>query len=99
MNPRHAVSLKGMDVAGRRRTRGGGSIDVRTGVFTAGRPIMRLAMVVAGIALLVVAAVVVPCLLQAGGGTPAAGYSLLCPLCSGNLTVFSVVANKASDTE
>src|SRR5260221_2880907 len=98
MSPRHALSLKGMDVPGRRRTRGRGSIDVRTGVFTAGRPIMRLAMVVAGIALLVVAAVVVPCLLQAGEVTPASGYSLLSPIRSGNLTVFPVVANKSYDT-
>ena len=46
---------------------------------------MRLAMVVAGIALLVVAAVVVPCLLQAGEVAPASGYSLLSPIRSGNL--------------
>src|SRR3979490_3270800 len=59
---------------------------------------MRLAMVVAGIALLVVAAVVVPCLLQAGEVAPAAGYSLLSPIRSGNLTVFPVVASKSYDT-
>src|SRR5258707_3113807 len=98
MSPRHALSLKGMDVPGRRRRGGRGSIDVRTGVFSAGRPIMRLAMVVAGIALLVVAAVVVPCLLQAGEVAPASGYSLLSPIRSGNLTVFPVVANKSYDT-
>src|SRR4029077_3454065 len=63
-----------------------------------GRPIMRLAMVVAGIALVVVAAVVVPCLLQAGEVTPASGYSLLSPIRSGNLTVFPVVASKSYDT-
>jgi len=59
---------------------------------------MRLAMVVAGIALLVVAAVVVPCLLQAGEVVPASGYSLLSPIRSGNLTVFPVVASKSYDT-
>ncbi len=59
---------------------------------------MRLAMVVAGIALLVVAAVVVPCLLQAGEVAPASGYSLLSPIRSGNLTVFPVVASKSYDT-
>src|SRR6266404_2773848 len=75
-----------------------GSIGVCTGVFTAGRPIMRLAIVVAGIALLVVAAVVVPCLLQAGEVAPASGYSLLSPIRSGNLTVFPVVASKSYDT-
>src|ERR1700694_2446504 len=62
-----------------------------------GGPIMRLAMVVAGIALLVVAAVVVPCL-QAGEVAPASGYSLLSPIRSGNLTVFPVVASKSYDT-
>jgi hypothetical protein len=59
---------------------------------------MRLAMIVAGIALLVVAAVVVPCLLQAGEVAPASGYSLLTPIRSGNLTVFPVVASKSYDT-
>src|ERR1700704_3297788 len=59
---------------------------------------MRLAMVVAGIALLVVAAVVVPCLLQAGEVAPASGYSLLSPIRSGNLTVFPIVASKSYDT-
>jgi hypothetical protein len=58
---------------------------------------MRLAMVVSGIVLLVVAAVVVPCL-QAGEVTPASGYSLLSPIRSGNLTVFPVVASKSFDT-
>ncbi len=59
---------------------------------------MRLVIVVAGIALLVIAAVVVPCLLQAGEVTPASGYSLLSPIRSGNLTVFPVVASKSYDT-
>jgi hypothetical protein len=63
-----------------------------------GGAIMRLAMVVAGIALLVVTAVVVPCLLQAGEVAPASGYSLLSPIRSGNLTVFPVVASKSYDT-
>ncbi len=59
---------------------------------------MRLGIAVAGIVLLVVAAVVVPCMLQAGEVTPAAGYSLLSPIRSGNLTVFPVVAGKSYDT-
>ena len=59
---------------------------------------MRLGVVISGIVLLVVAAVVVPCLLQAGEVTPASGYSLLSPIRSGNLTVFPVVANKSYDT-
>ncbi len=59
---------------------------------------MRLAFVVSGIVLLVVAAVVAPCLLQAGEVTPASGYSLLSPIRSGNLTVFPVVASKSYDT-
>jgi len=53
---------------------------------------------VAGIALIVVATVVVPCLLQAGEVTPASGYSLLSPIRNGNLTVFPVVASKSHDT-
>jgi len=59
---------------------------------------MRLVIVVAGIALLVVAAVVVPCLLQAGEVPPSSGYLLLSPIRSGNLTVFPVVASKSYDT-
>lgn len=59
---------------------------------------MRLVVVVAGIALLIVAVVVVPCLLQAGEIQSASGYSLLSPLRSGNLTVFPVVASKSYDT-
>jgi sulfur carrier protein ThiS len=63
-----------------------------------GGPTMRLVIAVAGIALLVVAAVFLPCLLQAGEVTPASGYSLLSPIRSGNLTVFPVVAGKSFDT-
>lgn len=63
---------------------------------------MRLAIgsVVAGIAVMVivVAAVVVPCMVQAGEVAPASGYSLLSPIRSGNLTVFPVVASKSYDT-
>src|SRR5208282_946634 len=59
---------------------------------------MRLGIAVAGIVLLVVAAVVVPCLLQAGELTPTSGYSLLSPIRSGNLTVFPVVAGRSYDT-
>jgi len=59
---------------------------------------MRLLIGVAGVVLLVTAAVVVPCMLQAGEVTPAAGYSLLGPIRSGNLTVFPVVAGRSYDT-
>jgi hypothetical protein len=59
---------------------------------------MRLVVVVTGIVLLVVAAVVLPSLLQAGEAAPASGYSLLSPIRSGNLTVFPVVASKSYDT-
>src|SRR6202162_3427776 len=59
---------------------------------------MRLAMVVAGIALLIVAAVVGPLLVPAGGGGATSGYSLLSPIRSGNLTVYPVVASKSYDT-
>src|SRR5437667_4999797 len=60
---------------------------------------MRLSLLLlSGIALLVLAAVVVPCLLQAGEVGPASGYSLLNPIRSGNLTVFPVVASKSYDT-
>src|SRR5712692_2259279 len=88
----------------RRRSRARGSIGVFTGVFTAGGRIMRLVIgsnsnsAVAGIALIVVAAVVVPCLVHAGEVTPTSGYSLLSPIRSGNLTVFPVVAGKSHDT-
>ncbi len=55
---------------------------------------------VAGIVVMVIvaAAVVVPCMLQAGEVAPASGYSLLIPIRSGNLTVFPVVASKSYDT-
>jgi hypothetical protein len=59
---------------------------------------MRLVIAVAGIALLVVAAVVVPSLMQAGEVVRASGYSLLSPIRSGNLTVFPVVSGKSYDT-
>src|SRR6267154_41963 len=59
---------------------------------------MRLSLVVGGIALLVVAGIVLPCLLDAGEINPTSGYSLLDPIRSGNLTVFPVVANKSFDT-
>ncbi|HLX84015.1 MAG TPA: DUF6569 family protein [Terriglobales bacterium] len=59
---------------------------------------MRWIVVVSGIALLVVAAVVVPSLLRAGEVPSASGYSLLNPIRSGNLTVFPVVAAKSYDT-
>ena len=59
---------------------------------------MRLMIVVLGVAVLVVSAVVIPCLLQAGEVTVASGYSLLSPIRSGNLTVFPVVAGKSHDT-
>ncbi|HKN70885.1 MAG TPA: DUF6569 family protein [Terriglobales bacterium] len=54
---------------------------------------------VAGIAVtVIVAAVVIPCMLQAGEVAPASGYSLLSPIRSGNLTVFPVVASRSYDT-
>lgn len=59
---------------------------------------MRLAVVVGGVCLLVAAALVVPCMTQAGEVTPSSGYALLEPIRSGNLTVFPVVANKSYDT-
>jgi hypothetical protein len=59
---------------------------------------MRLVVVFAGIALLVLAAIVVPCLVQAGEAAPGSNYTLLNPIRSGNLTVFPVVANKSFDT-
>src|SRR6267378_262644 len=59
---------------------------------------MRLSLVVGGIALLVVAGIDLPCLLDAGEINPTSGYSLLDPIRSGNLTVFPVVANKSFDT-
>jgi len=59
---------------------------------------MRLMIVVLKTALLVVSAVVIPCLLQASEVSPTSGYSLLSPIRSGNLTVFPVVASKSYDT-
>jgi hypothetical protein len=58
---------------------------------------MRLVIAVVRFILLVVAAIVVPSLVQ-GGEAPAPGYSLLSPIRSGNLTVFPVVAGKSYDT-
>lgn len=59
---------------------------------------MRLLVVVGGIALLVCAAILIPCLLEAGQMAPDSGYTLLSPIRSGNLTVFPVVASKSYDT-
>jgi ARG/rhodanese/phosphatase superfamily protein len=59
---------------------------------------MRLLVVVGGIALLVGAAVLAPCVLEAGGVVPESSYTLLSPIRSGNLTVFPVVAGKSYDT-
>lgn len=59
---------------------------------------MRPVWLVAGIAFLVIAAIVVPCLLQAGEVSSSSGYALLEPIRSGNLTVFPVVASKSYDT-
>jgi hypothetical protein len=50
------------------------------------------------VAVLIVAVVVIPCLLQAGEVTPPSTYSLLSPIRSGNLTVFPVVSGKSYDT-
>ena len=57
---------------------------------------MRIALVVAGIALLMLAAFVIPCMMRAG--EVPAGYTLLSPIRSGNLTVFPVVAARSFDT-
>jgi len=59
---------------------------------------MRLVMAFAGISLLALATVVVPCLLQAGEAAPGSNYTLLSPIRSGNLTVFPVAASKSFDT-
>jgi ARG and Rhodanese-Phosphatase-superfamily-associated Protein domain len=59
---------------------------------------MRNVVVLAGIALLVVAAVLIPGLMRAGEVAPGSGYTLLSPIRSGNLTVFPVVAGKSFDT-
>lgn len=60
---------------------------------------MRLVVVLAGISLLVVAAVVIPCLLHSSEVPQPSGYSLLSPIRSGSLTVFPVVASKSHDTD
>src|ERR1700704_435083 len=59
---------------------------------------MRLSLAVGGIVLLVLAAIVVPCLLDAGEVSSPSGYALLDPIRSGNLTVFPVVAGKSYET-
>ena len=61
---------------------------------------MRLIVTLAGIALLVLWAFVVPGVLQVQAGEAASGsnYTLLNPIRSGNLTVFPVVASKSFDT-
>ena len=59
---------------------------------------MRIVVVLAGIALLVLAAVVIPSQGRAGEVSQGSGYSLLTPIRSGNLTVFPVVASKSYDT-
>ena len=59
---------------------------------------MRLVVVVAGIALLVALAVVLPCLTRAGEVPSSSNYTLLSPIRSGNLTVFPVVASRSFDT-
>src|ERR1035441_9599171 len=83
------------------RAGGSGASDARAGASVSllrGGPIMRLVITVAGIVLLVVAVVAIPCLLQAGEVTPASWYSLLSPIRSGRLTVFPVVAGKSYET-
>jgi hypothetical protein len=59
---------------------------------------MRLVEVLAGIALLVLATVVIPSTGRAGEVSQGSGYTLLSPIRSGNLTVFPVVASKSYDT-
>jgi hypothetical protein len=59
---------------------------------------MRLLVALAGIALLVLAVVVIPSQGRAGEVTQGSGYALLSPIRSGNLTVFPVVASKSYDT-
>ena len=58
---------------------------------------MRLVFAIGGIVLLVLSAVGLPSLLQAGEVTPASSYSLLSPIRSGNLAVYPVVAGKSYD--
>lgn len=59
---------------------------------------MRLVVVLAGIAVLVLAAIVIPCLVGAGELPQGSNYALLDPIRSGNLTVFPVVSSKSYDT-
>jgi hypothetical protein len=60
---------------------------------------MRLALGSAVVrTVLIVAAIVTPCLEFAGEVTPPSTYSLLSPIRSGNLTVFPVVSGKSYDT-
>jgi hypothetical protein len=60
---------------------------------------MRLFVALAGLVLLlVVGAVVVPCMLPASELPQTSRYSLLEPIRSGNLTVFPVVSSKSYDT-
>ena len=59
---------------------------------------MRTIFVLAGITLLAVILVLVPCLIRAGEVPATSNYSLLSPIRSGNLTIFPVVANRAFDT-
>ncbi len=60
---------------------------------------MRLFVALAGlVSLLVVGAIVVPCVLPASELPQTSRYSLLEPIRSGNLTVFPVVSSKSYDT-
>jgi hypothetical protein len=59
---------------------------------------MRIVVVLAGVAVLVLAALVIPGWMQAGEVAPSSGYTLLSPIRSGNLTVFPVAASKSFDT-
>jgi hypothetical protein len=60
---------------------------------------MRLVVLLASIALVVVAGIVIPNLVVAGEQAQTSAYSLLNPIRSGKLTVFPVVASKSYDTE
>lgn len=60
---------------------------------------MRLAVVLAGILILVGVAIVVPCLIEAGEVPPASTYTLLSPIRSGNLTVFPVASKSYGTNE
>jgi hypothetical protein len=67
-------------------------------VFPPGGSTMRIVVVLGAIALLLVIALFIPCLMRAGEVTTPSGYTLLSPIRSGNLTVFPVVAGKSFDT-